>query len=318
VTGRALVFSNPEILDLIKTSFVAYAGDQWYLHRQQDAVGQYFWKVVQQGHNRNRPTEQTRQGVYAATPDGVGLGSINTWSAERTAEMLRGALEKWKQRPEAGKVDQGRPTLDADYSRQPPEGGLIVDVFTRIPLDFSGAERWSRNSATGRDHLWLTREEWRSLRPSEWRKGASYPVPRGIAERLARFHLIDNVRGEPNMWRPAQIRQLDLTLHVEDPAAGKLRLEGTAQMQAPGDGRASDRGYDARLQGTLTFDRKGDRFTNFNLLAWGEAWGHGTYTRGAPPGRFPLVIAFSLAGDAPSDRVPPQGIRHRDDYFGRV
>ena len=64
------------------------------------------------------------------------------------------------------------------------------------------------------------------------------------------------------------------------------------------------------------FDRKQDRFTRFQALAWGEAWGHGTYTRGAPQGRFPLVIAFSPAGDSAADRIPPQGSRHREEYFG--
>jgi hypothetical protein len=80
--------------------------------------------------------------------------------------------------------------------------------------------------------------------------------------------------------------------------------------------RAKERGYDARIQGFLDFDRRKDRFTRFDLLVWGEAWGDGTYTGGAPPGRFPLVIAFSLAGSTPADRIPPQGSRNLREYFG--
>jgi hypothetical protein len=137
-----------------------------------------------------------------------------------------------------------------------------------------------------------------------------------VAERLIRFHLVDNVRGEPPMWAQAEIRQAELTLQVADAAAGRLRLEGTARMQAPANGWAAERGYDARLQGTLTYDRTAERFTQVNLLAWGEAWGEGRYTGGAPQGRFPLVIAFSLAGSAAADRVPPQGSRESSAYFG--
>ena len=76
------------------------------------------------------------------------------------------------------------------------------------------------------------------------------------------------------------------------------------------------RGYEARVQGYLTYDRARDRLTRCDLLSWGEAWGRGTYTGGPPPGRFPLVIALSLAGNAPADQVPPQGSRHAAAYFG--
>lgn len=313
MAGRALVFSNPEVLRLAKTEFIPYAGDQWYLHRRKDAVGQFFWKVAQQGLNRNRPLDSTRQGIYTATAEGECLGSINSWSAARTVAIMTQALERWKQQPHAETVEAARPAADAEYDREPPAGGLVLDVFTRIPLG-SGHE-WSPNSATGRDHMWLTREEWRSLLPARWRPGARYPVPPAVAERLVRFHLVDNVRGEPNMWTHDQVRQAELTLQVMD-AAGHLRLEGTARVQAPFERRASERGYDARLQGFLTYDRKQSRFTRCDLLAWGEAWGRGTYTGGAPPGRFPLVIALSLAGKTPSDRIPPQAIRNRDEYWG--
>jgi hypothetical protein len=314
VAGRALVFSNPDIVQLVKSDFVAYAGDQWYLHRQKDAIGEFFWKVVQQGLNRNRPMEQTRQGIYAATADGELFGSINSWSAERTLGILRQAVEKWKQRPEAKVAIDERPAVDTQYDRKPPAGGLILNTFTRIPLELQG-EQWTTNRATGRDHMWLTREEWRSLLPATWKTGVRYPVPGAVAERLLRFHLVDNVRGEPNMWRRHEILEGSLTLMVTNATTGRLRLEGTARMQAAGDGRASDRGYDARLQGDLTYDRKQSRFTRFDVLSWGEAWGHGTYTRRAPPGRFPLVIALSIAGNSGADRVPPQGSRHREDYF---
>lgn len=313
MAGRALVFSNPEVLRLAKTQFIPYAGDQWYLHRRKDAVGEFFWKVVQQGLNRNRPLDQTRQGIYTATPAGECLGSINSWSAERTVTILTQALERWKQQAPAKAVEAARPAADAEYDREPPQGGLILDVFTRIPLDFG--QQWSPNSATGRDHMWLTREEGRALLPAQWQPGLRYPVPPAVAQRLVRFHLVDNVRGEPNMWTLDQVRQSDLTLEVVD-AAGNLRLTGTARVQAPPERRAGERGYDARLQGLMTYDRKQSRFTRCDLLAWGEAWGRGTYTGGAPPGRFPLVIALSLAGKTPADRIPPQAIRNRDEYWG--
>jgi len=305
-----LVFSNPEVIRLLQTEFVPYAGDQWYLHRQQDAAGRFFWKVAQQGHMRNNPIDQTRQGVYAATPDGEMLGSINhPGSAPRNIEMMRSALARWQKRDGAPPVAVSAPA-DAEYLRQPPEGGLILNVFSRIPLPPPAGVEWTPNRATGRDHLWMTAEELRTFLPSRWENGAAYLMPRAVGMRLVRFHLVDNVRGEPDMWTEADVQQAELRLRVEDAASGRLRLEGSVKMQ-----REGRRGYEARVQGYLTYDRKTERFTRFDLLSWGEAWGEGTYTGGAPPGRFPLVIAASLAGDTPGDRIPPQASRNLRDYF---
>jgi hypothetical protein len=316
VAGRALVFSHPEIVRLLQTRFVPFAGDQWYLHRQEDADGAFFWKVARQGYRGDRPEDETRQGIYAATPDGALLGSLNSWSPEKTLAMLRGALASGKPVSpsplRAGGQGEGP---DPRYHRAPPPGGVILNVYSRIPLGPPGGQ-WTPNRAVGRDHLWLTREEAIALRPPAWHAGSVYPVPPAIATRLVRFHLVDNVRGEPDHWRPEQIREALLSLTVADAAAGRVELSGTAQLAAPATARATSRGYDARLQGTLVWDRKRSRLTRCDLLAWGEAWGEGTYTGGAPPGRFPLLIALSLAGNAPVDRVAPQGSRSVAEYLG--
>jgi hypothetical protein len=309
VAGRALVFSNAEVIRL-SSKFVPYAGDQWYLHRQKDADGVFFWKVAQQGHNKDLPEDATRQGIYFAAPDGRLLGSDHFRpSAGAMVALMKTSLERWQ--PGSTAVPAGAP--EKSLLRTPPVGGLILNEYSRIPIDTSAAGKWSANSAVGRDHVWLKREELRTLLPLHWKNGERYPVPPAVAERLVRFHLVDNVRGEPNMWAREHVRASEMTLVVEDAATGKLGLEGTARMQTQ---NPALRGYDARLQGVLVYDRKAAKFTRFDLVAWGEAWGHGSYTAGAPPGRFPLVIAFSRAGDKPADRVPPQAAREIDDYFG--
>jgi hypothetical protein len=310
VVGRELIFSNPEIADLITARFIPYAGDQWYLHRQQDAEGAFFWQIAQQGHYAQRPRDSTRQGIYVATADGRLLASDHFRAHQATfLAMLRRALAA---APKGVELPAAAPTPDAAYRRVPPAGGLVLKTFTRIPLP--AGDRWNPNQAVGRDHVWLTREEAAALVPPAWRQGETFPLPAAVAERLARFHLTDNVRGEPPMWARAHIRESALTLTVADPAAGRLSLGGTVRL-ASHDGQ---RGYDARLQGEIRLDRASGRCEQFDLLAWGEAWGEGPYTRGAPPGRFPLLVAFSKAGGTPADRVPPQGSRDYADYFGRA
>jgi len=312
VVGRELIFSNPEIAALITERFVAYAGDQWYLHRQKDGVGAYFWKVAQQGHNARLPEDSTRQGVYAANPDGTLLASDHFRpQAAAFLAMLNRSLSRAKELGREPAVISGVDVPDLRYTRVPPADGLILNAFTRIPSE-STRSSWTPNQAVGRDHVWLSREEAAALKPASWKVGTRMPVPAAVAERLARFHLVDNVRGEPPMWNRDQIRELDLSLRVVDPAAGLLTLSGKARMETQ-DGK---RGYEARLQGNLVVNRQTDRISRMDLLTWGEAWGEGPYTRGAPTGRFPLLVAFSLAGDKPADRVPPQGSREVQAYFG--
>lgn len=311
--GRELIFSHPDIAQLITDRFVAYAGDQWYLHRRQDDVGKFFWKVAQQGHNRKLPLDATRQGVYVATPDGGLLASDHFRPAADTfLAMLHRSLERARAEAGTTAAPAGAEAPDPRYARVPPKDGLILKSYTRIPLPAPEGGRWTPNQAVGRDHVWFTREEARSLRPPSWKPGAQWPLPPGIAVRLARFHLVDNVRGEPPMWAAGDLRELDLRLRVTDPGAGRLALEGTVRLRS----RDGSRSYDARLQGVVSLDRGTDRVTRFDLLSRGEARGEGTYTRGAPPGPFPLLIAFSLAGNRAADRVPPQGSRDYGEYFG--
>src|SRR5688500_16365887 len=106
---------------MLTSDFVPYAGDQWYLHRQNDSNGEFFWKVVGQGYRKEAPKEETRQGVYAAAPDGEILGSLNTWSPEKTLAMLRGAKEKMKERSPSPKPASTEVTVDAAFSRVPPK-----------------------------------------------------------------------------------------------------------------------------------------------------------------------------------------------------
>jgi len=313
VTGRALVFSQPEIIRLLSTEFVPYAGDMWYLRRQKDAVGEYMWKVWRQGYRKDQPETSSRQGYYTATADGRHLGSIhNGRGAAAALEMIRGALALWKQN-NAQEAPADAASADREYLREPPAGGLVLNTYSRIPLprEALGGDpaRYNPNEAVGRDHMWLTREEWRSLLPPAWDRGARLSLPPAVAYRLLRYHLTDNVRGEPDMWARSEIREAKLELVVED--LGLLQLEGTARMATEDNAR----GYDARLQGYLTYDLAASRFTRADVLSWGEAWGAGRFTRRQPPGRFPLLIAFTLSGSAAGDRIPPQGIRQAGAYM---
>jgi hypothetical protein len=155
-----------------------------------------------------------------------------------------------------------------------------------------GYEKGGRKEARdviGRDHLWLRADEAEALARGE--------LPESVKLRLVRFHLIDNTRGEPPLWRADEVKRLDLSLKD-----GKLR--GSVLLET----KKGDRGYRADLYGVVTAD--GGKVTRLDLVAQGEYWGEGTYTRGAPPGRFPFTVAFRLAaGSSAADRVLPGAAR---------
>ncbi|MSR55209.1 MAG: hypothetical protein EXS09_18260 [Gemmataceae bacterium] len=310
--------------------YVPVAADDWYQRRRDDAEGKFFRDVSNQGPRKN-DTGATRQGIYCFTADGKLLTYKNAGQApDVMRETLRQGLREWKKLPEerrkpgSVKVDD-LDKSDARYTRTPPPGGLIVNVYTRI-LDRDMGEFCKGTCKTlggdkaARDHLWLTESEWKGLVPTEPKKGDKNPLPAKVAERILRFHLTDNTRGEPPMWRREDIRSQELTLTVEEvtPSTIRLRLDGSALLATNADAAKADRGFDVRLLGYIQFDRTKKLIKKFSVVAVGDHWGHGAFTGGARPGRQPLGVAFELStGKSAADLVPPQAGREIDAYLGR-
>jgi hypothetical protein len=324
-----LAFADPEIIRLASEDFIPVTGDDWYQRRREDAEGAFFRSVADQGPEKGGGS---RQGIYCLTASGRLLSFKNHQDPEVMKEVLEEALRAWnrlpdgERRPGAVRVpDLGK--TDARFARTPPEGGLILNVFTRI-LDRDGKGKMARGSCrfTGgdqaaRDRLWLTREEWQSLIPADPRPGQSFPMPAAIAERLLRYHLVDDTRGEPPFWEADQVRKVRLTWTVESVSDEVLRLnlEGEALLATDRNPQAAERGFDVRLWGHLRYDRVKKAVYRFEMLAIGEHWGRGPYTEGERPGRKPLGVVFELtSGENPADRIPPQAARDFDYYMGRA
>jgi hypothetical protein len=327
VVGRASAFADPEIIKMSQSEFVPVTGDDWYQRRRKDREGEFFRALAQasgkQGH--------TLQGIYAFAADGTPLGYKNAGhSAEVTRELMRQALTQFAKLPEARRKPaiEAPGDLDPKFDRTPPEGGLILKAYTRI-LDFKDGEyRKGTCQATGgekaaRDHVWITAEEVKALAPAKAEVGFRYPVPAKVADRLARYHLIDNTRGEPELWKPQEVRALRMSLVVTSATADavELRLEGEVVLRTDADPAKAERGYEARLLGSLRYRRSKDgpakgTFDRFDITAVGTHWGEHTHNSPARPGKSLLGQSFELAGDRPGDCVPPQGIRDREGYLG--
>lgn len=297
---RASTFDQPEIVELLTDRYVPVALDVWYHERRQDAEGELYRKIIS-GRKNLRPG-RTTQGFYIAKPDGTLLDGWNNRNAERLRKRLVMELSRYE--VPAAEVSVADAERDIRYEREIPKGATVVDVSTRIiEADWGDedASRWQKihRAAVGHDHLWMLGDEREALK-----KGM---VHERLAKRIAHYHLIDNTRGEPPMWRPSEV---ELSVWKATKTADGMRLDGTCKL-ATEDG---SRGYHARALGFVRFD--GDRLERFDVVFRGTFHGEGRWTSGAPKKPFTLAIAFSLADPKrAATQVPPQAARDLRSYL---
>jgi len=296
VLDRASTFADPEIVRLLKSRFVPVAIDQACQRRQQDSEGEFYRKLVLQ-----RPEmalrfdgSQTTQGFYIATA----AGKLLLYNNNRNPDRLRRLMQEKLNDFDAGSAGSGdavaihATNVDSRYRPQPPEGGLVIRVRAKILDGYeSTGDRWREifQSAMSRDNLWVSAREHQAIVRGE--------VPESLQQRIARFHLVDNTRGEPPMWKPDEIQNSEMKLD-RDQLSGRVELET----------RNESRGYQADLKGIV--EVRDGKVVRFDVVALGDFWGQGRYTGGAPEGKFPLAISFTLAdGTDVADGIPPQGSR---------
>ncbi len=279
---------------MLKNDFIPVAFDQWYLRQQKDTAGDFYRKIAKQGPRSN--FQKTTQGFYIVAPDGEFFYYNNNQGPKRIRTMMKAALREFKPGDyQAIKVSK----VDKRFARQIPTGGAVIRVNAKVLGGYgatSNERKKAFHSAISRDNLWIL--------PDELKKLAKGEITKSLARRLARFHLVDNTRGEPNMWHSNHIEKLKLQLDGE-------KLTGSIHLETP-DGR---RGYTAKLLGKIKFTN--GKIVRFDVVAKGNAWGEGTWTRGAPQGKFPLAVAFRLADNTDTaDRVAPQGTK--GNYRGYI
>ena len=289
---RASTFADPEIVNLLKTKFVPVAINQAYQRQQKDAEGEFYRKIAGQGPRKN--FNNTTQGFYIATPSGDLLLYNNNRDVEKVRRLMQQKLREFTARPATSTevVDTKSVKLDPQFNTKLPEGGLVIRVRAKVLDGYEPTtDRFETifQTALSRDNLWTSKSEHDAL--------VRGTVPASLQERIARFHLVDNTRGEPPMWSKDEIRKLDMKL-----SGGKLT--GNVHLET----KSGDRGYTTQLLGVV--EAKDGKVVRFDVVALGEFWGEGPFTGNAPKGKFPLAIAFTLADDSDvADKLPPQGSR---------
>ena len=131
------------------------------------------------------------QGHYAVAPSGELLAACSSADSKVLVEMLKQGLAKWATLPREKRLLPKTPDPKAaeNWRRQEklyPDDGPVLRVVAR---DQKRA-RWPDSNL---DYAWFRKDEARALLPAKPKKDAKHDVPRELVQRLARFHLLDNV-----------------------------------------------------------------------------------------------------------------------------
>lgn len=292
VAFRATAFNDAKVVDLLKTHFVCVGIAHNGAGRRKDAEGDFARKIIGQG--------GTLQGLHVINTAGDLVGYVYDFRPQSVTAMLEKALKEFKP------VDA--PAIDfkeKDQRFTMPQDGLVVFTTAKVlaghdpvkategTIQHDMETAWK--TSFGREHLWIRKDEVRALIQGE--------LPESLKKRIVRYHLVDNTRGTPTGWTEAEIKKLQMKL-------SEGRLSGSVHLET----KDGTRGYQADLLGFV--QAKDGKVTRFDIVASGQFWGHGTYTPGAPRGRFPLAISFTLGESSdPLYNLVPDAVRCYADYL---
>lgn len=319
---RESTFSDPAVIALLNERFLPVAIDSHDYRSSKDSDGRFFQAAAFKALlNRPNPDgNRSYQGHYVIHPSGTLLAAQNRRGVRAVKRLLRRALAAHAKHTDAAATWESS-KRDRRFDRSAPAGALVLNVYARVRAD-AGTQptrgefaRWNAGRA-GVDHLWVLPRELRALAPKRLAPGESYPVPRALARRLARFHLVDTVRGEAPKYSAEEVKRADLRVtvaRVSSEGQVTLGVSGVFALDAVGEFPRSFRG---RLEGELVYDVLDKRFLSFDLIASGTTSGAGRWNPGAPTGTFGLTVGVELPPPSwTSPAVAPHAARDRRSYL---
>ncbi|MCH8969192.1 MAG: hypothetical protein IIA66_08760, partial [Planctomycetes bacterium] len=291
------------------------ADEVWRLQRGTDRECRFFQAMADKGHYGGG--QGTRQGIYVCSSSGDFLASINSLNPDTVITTLETALRKWQQLPETvrrrGSAANPMPAHRWETS-YPDHGLVLVSVNRDLVAEQSDVrrtgDRWNR------DHVWFSAEEARSWLPADPIPGTVHQLPEPLVRRLARFHLVDNVRGQTLPFAVQEVYGSEIQTEVLERRGQlvRLRISGVTMAVAEGPWLMGDNDWKpprefprtvaVQLLGYATYDLAQTVFTEFEVIAVGHGRG---YTQNNDRSRGPqegtIGFVFTLAEDTPAERV---------------
>lgn len=306
---RASTFSDPAVIKRLQQDFIPFAGDVAEFAWRRTEGSRWFMEAAGKVNYRVR-SGQTVQGFYTLGADGAAYGFENVRSAKVVLNLLSETASAHA-RGKHPKVEIPPDSFTSIFTKSiEPKHTDVVRVFTRLrPVPVSAN---SLNKSLGRDHLWITGKDIDALGAAA-ASGNPFPMPRDLKMRLVRYNLIDNVRGQPDLWEASQVKKADLTVTPIGRSGGAMvyKLSGAFAMGTAD----SKRGIDGTIEGEIEVDPASRKLLWFRAFAEASAWGDSKFTAHAPSGKFPLVIGMLNVDDGLSKTVAPDAISLGDVYF---
>ena len=252
----------------------------------------------------------TRQGIYACTPQGQFLGSLNSNDADKVIVMMQAAMEKWRQLPIAKQQLTDESAIEPRHRWEDsyPDDGLVLNVFTR-DLPASGnhadlpASRWNQ------DRVWFSASEVKGWLPDDLKVGSEYELPIPLLHRLVKRHLVDTVNGQTTSFQKDEISpETKIIVSIQELDANTARISfrgNTFALSNRVSNSTSVHSVKTKILGHAVFSRSKSKFTKFELVAIGERRGRTTFNgRRKSPTKNDFGFAFQMAGSN-EPRIPP-------------
>ncbi len=273
--------------------------------------------MANKGHYRR--VGGSRQGIYVCSPGGKLLASINSLNPDDVLKMIDDGLDKWNDLPlsERQLPENYKPQTVHRWEDSYPVKGLVLksakaDVFTDPPVQSERGDRWNM------DHVWFSKDEARLWLPKDPKEGDTYQLPTILKDRLFRFHMVDNVRGQTLPFAPQEIKEAHVQVKVIKQNKSNIQINISGHSWAVAKGpwllgendwtptHELDHGIQTNLLGDATYNLELETFTDFEMVALGK-WHGKTQNNGrhSGPRTGRIGTLYSLATDSPADRIAP-------------
>jgi len=261
----------------------------------------------------------SRQGIYICSPSGELLSSINSLNPDDVLFVIQQGLDKWNHNMISNHSINPTNTITPSHRWEDsyPENGLVltgykIDLKSDPPSNDNRGDRWNM------DHVWFNKAEMKEWITNELIEGSINKVPTVISERLIRFHLVDNVRGQTLPFAPDEIKMNQIMTEVilKNKSSIELEISGESFSVAKGEWLLGendwtpthllDHSIRTKLLGKVTYNFQTETVTEFEMVAIGERSGK-TQNNGRMYGSDSNHIGFyyKMAHENASGKIAP-------------